>query len=170
MLHFFGLSYLHCLFCAVSSCLSERTLHLHSLLGDGGKELFTALCLRVILSKLRQQEGGKKHLGTCTHTLVHSSPSSRYTDQAGKSCEGFFLVGHSTSVVTSDAHPLGQQVLAAQDAKVEKHDFREGGTQENDHLTGCLLESSMHVHRAKKGSMQLEGVSQVLPCVIFCQH
>lgn len=62
----------------------------------------------------------KKHLGTCTHTPVHSSPSGRYTDQAGKSCEGFFLMGHSASVVTSDAHPLGQDVLAAQDAKVEK--------------------------------------------------
>lgn len=29
-------------------------------------------------------------------------------------------MGHSTSVVTSDAHPLGQQVLAAKDAKEEK--------------------------------------------------
>lgn len=79
-------------------------------------------------------------------------------------------MGHSTSIVTSDAHPLGQQVLAAQDTKMEKHDFREGGTLENERLTGCLLESSVHVHGAKKGSMQLEGVSQVLPCVIFCQH
>lgn len=31
-----------------------------------------------------------------------------YTDQDGESCEGFFFVGHSTSVVASDAHPLGQ--------------------------------------------------------------
>ena len=48
------------------------------------------------------------------------SPSSRYTDQAGKSCEGFFLVRHSTSVVTSDAHQLGQEVLAAHDTKEER--------------------------------------------------
>lgn len=30
-------------------------------------------------------------------------------------------MGHSTSVVTSDAHPLGQQVLAEKDAKEEKN-------------------------------------------------
>lgn len=118
MPHFFGLYYLHGLLCAVGSRLSERTLHLHSLFGDGGKELFTAACLRVILSKLGQQEGGeKKYLGTRTYTPVRSSS---YTDQAGKSSEGFFLVDHCASIVTPDAHPLGQQVLAARGAKEQK--------------------------------------------------
>ena len=48
------------------------------------------------------------------HLSLFFSLSKGQTDQGGESSEGFLLVGHSTSVVTLAAHPLGQQVLTAQ--------------------------------------------------------
>lgn len=51
----------------------------------------------------------------------------RETDQGGESSEGFLLVGHSTSVVTLAAHPLGQQVLTAQTRHQGEKRWRCGG-------------------------------------------
>lgn len=67
------------------------------------------------------------------HTqLLHLSVSlsSRYTDQGGKSSEGFFLMGHSTSVVALAAHPLGQHVLTAQKPQRKKMAMMEKGTKQ----------------------------------------
>lgn len=104
-------SYLHSLLSSLTSCLSESALHLDCLLGYGAQELFATTRLWVIFSKLEKKFKVRKHPQRKLSDFL--SQSHVVTNQGRKGREGFFLMCHSTSVVTFTAHPLGQQVVAA---------------------------------------------------------